>query len=433
MKYFLAIDLGASSGRHIIGYLENGQVVTKEIYRFSNGNVIKDSHLTWDIEHIFEEVKKGIKKCLEEYHEIESFSIDTWGVDYVLLKGDEPVYPVFAYRDDRTKAPIEKVHEIISFDELYEITGLQFQPFNTIYQLYCDKLEGRLEGVTDFLHISEYLLYRLTGKKVKEYTMASTTGMLDLNTNDFSSAIIEKLGFEKSLFKPLYKQGFVIGDLTPEVQSEIGGNVKAVLCSTHDTGAAVEGIPFEKNVPYISSGTWSILGIKLNHGINSKTAQNANYSNEYGPNYIRFQTNIMGLWIIQNLAKQLNRNFVELVEDARQSNYQELYSVNDQCFLNCSDMKTEIIKWFKDHNKPLPKEDKDIVNTTYRSLAYNYSIALKNLETITGQTFDSFYIVGGGAKNAYLNELTELYTHKKVIALPIEASSIGNILGQIKE
>lgn len=433
MKYYLAIDIGASSGRAIVGFMENKELKLDEVFRFPNGVKKEDEHLIWDIDSLYENVLEGIYKALFKYSKIESMSIDTWGVDYVLLSKDKVIKPCYAYRDTRTKEVIPLVHDIIPFDRLYSITGSQFQDFNTIYQFYHDKRSGRLDKADSYLHIPEYLIYRLTGVKVHEYTNASTTGMLDGKTNFFSQEIIDRLGFKRSLFTKLEKPGYVVGNFIPTVESRVRGNMKVILCPTHDTASAVEGIPMDNNCPYISSGTWSLLGVKVDHVINSKEARIANYSNEYGPNYIRFQKNIMGLWIIQGLAKQMNLAFDEMVSLARSSIYEELFDVNDSCFLSSLDMKNEIINWFKRNNLPYPKSDKDIINATYRSLAYSYKVALEELEKITNKKYDSLYIVGGGAKNQYLNELTKEYTNTNVIALPIEATAIGNLLTQMRK
>lgn len=432
MKYYLAIDIGASSGRHIVGIYSNGKLETDEIYRFKNGVEEKDGHLVWDVQHLFYEVLKGIKLALQTYPKFESMSIDTWGVDYVLLKGDKEVLPIYSYRDTRTKEIIDDVHKIIPFKDLYSITGCQFQEFNTIYQLYKDKVDGRLDGVTDFLHIPEYLMYRLTGNKVKEYTNASTTGMMELKTKTYSKRIIDTLGFDKNLFKPLYKQGYEVGYLLPQIQNEVNGNIKVVLCSTHDTAAAVEGIPMKENAPYISSGTWSLLGVKHEIGINSNVAMRANYSNEYGPNYVRVQKNIMGMWIYNNLANDLNVNAIELAELAEKSKYSEVFDVNADCFLSSLNMKETISQWYLRHMKKAPKTQEDFARAVCISLAYSYKKAIEELEKITKQSFEEIYIVGGGAKNKLLNKLTEQYTKKRIIALPIEATAIGNLLGQIK-
>lgn len=434
MKYYLAIDIGASSGRHIIGYKENGNLQTVEVYRFKNDVKIVDNHLTWDIEYLFQEVKNGIKKALEQYPNIESMSIDTWGVDYVLFDGDKEILPCYAYRDSRTKEVIPQVHEIIPFEKLYDITGSQFQEFNTIYQLYDDKLKGRLDKATMFLHIPEYFMYKLTGVAKKEYTNASTTGMLDGKTNFYSKEIIDKLGLKESLFTDLAKPKELVGYFKEEIAKEVNGNIKVVLCPTHDTASAVEGIVMDKgNGPYISSGTWSLVGIKVDKVITSKKAMEANYSNEYGPNYIRFQKNIIGLWIAQRIAKQIDMRFAEMVELAKTSKYIELFNANDPCFLASLDMMSEIKQWFIRNNITPPESNADYINTTFRSLAYSYKMAMEELESITNTKYDKIYIVGGGAKNQYLNELTKEYTGLDVIALPIEATAIGNLLTQMED
>ena len=433
MKYYLAIDIGASSGRHIIGYYKNNELVLDEVYLFKNSVIIENNNLIWNIDNIFFEVKQGIKKALEKYKHIESMSIDTWGVDYVLLNGDKVIYPVYSYRDDRTAKIIDKVHNLISFDELYKITGSQFQKFNTIYQLYDDLINDRLNNVTDFLMIPEYLSYCLTGVKKKEYTNASTTGMFDYNNNCYSKEIIEKLKFNKNLFKNISYPGEIVGNFKKEIIDEVGGNIVVKLCASHDTASAVEGIPMIDNNPYISSGTWSLLGLKIDHIINSNEAKNANYSNELGPNYVRFQKNIMGLWIIQNLAKQMNLDFATMVKMAKESEYNVVFDVNNPMFLSALDMKIAIKNYFMERKMILPKEDKDYINSTYISLAYSYKESLDELEKITNQKFDKLYIVGGGAKNQYLNDLTKDITQKKVIALPIEATAIGNLLIQMEE
>lgn len=432
-KYYLAIDIGASSGRHIVGHKENGNLVTDEVYRFPNGVKEENGHLVWDVDNLLKEVKAGIKEALLKYPRIESMSIDTWGVDYVLLDGEKEILPAYAYRDHRTEKVVAKVHEILPFERLYEITGSQFQTFNTVYQLYEDKLSGRMEKATAFLHIPEYLMFKLVGVKKHEYTNASTTGMLDGKTNGYSKEIISKLGLKEELFGPLSKPGTVLGFFKEEVQKEVGGNIKVVLCPTHDTASAVEGIPMEGNAPYISSGTWSLLGLKVPDVLTSKKAMAANFSNEYGPSYVRLQKNIMGLWIIQGLAKQIDLSFPKMVEMSKSSTFEGMFDVNDPCFLSSLDMASEIKNWFILKELTPPHDDADLINATYRSLALSYKAALDELEEISGSKFDSLYIVGGGAKNEYLNNLTSEFTGKKVIALPIEATAIGNLLSQMEE
>ena len=432
MKYYLAIDIGASSGRHIIGHYENEQLILEEIYRFPNGVINQNNHLIWDIDNLFLNIKKGIKLCLEKYSQIESLAIDTWGCDYVLMNKDQVIYPCYAYRDNRTNSIIDEVHKRISFEKLYNISGSQFQNFNTIYQLYEDKVSGRLKKADSFLMIPEYLTYKLTGIKMKEFTNAGTTGLYDINTLKVSQEIIDKLQFPEFVKEKVYKPSTLVGDLKEDIIQEVGGNIKVKLCCSHDTASAIECLKMDDEI-YISSGTWSLLGIKTKTPITTLKAQQANYSNEFGPNYIRFQKNIMGLWIIQNLSKELSLSFTDMVSLASLSKYNELIDVNDECFKAPKDMKKEIISYLSNRKMILPKNNADLINLVYHSLAFSYQQAIEELEEITNKKFKKIYIVGGGAKNKYLNELTKFYTQKEVIALPIEATSIGNLMMQMEE
>ena len=434
MKRYLAIDIGASSGRHIAGYMQNGELVTEEIYRFPNGMDTCDGHLVWDTDRLLSEVKEGIRLTLLKYPDTVSLSIDTWGVDYVLMKGDEEVKPTYAYRDSRVEEPIKEVHSIIPFEKLYSITGTQFNKFNTIYQLYADKKAGRLEGVTDFLMIPEYLMYKLTGVKKKEFTEASTTGLVNADTLEYDTEIFRTLGLPETLIKKIDKPGDLVGSLSKEVANEVGGCLEVVLCATHDTGSAVEAIDMETNSPYISSGTWSLLGVKTERAITDVKSCNSGYSNEGGVGYNRYQKNITGMWIIQSLRKELcpDTSYSDIADMAASSNYREVFDVNDDAFMAPESMKDAIAEYLKNAGKPIPASDADYFNSAYHSLGYCYDIAIKDLENNTGKSYPEIYIVGGGAKNAYLNGLTESYTGKKVVALPIEATAIGNLKIQMK-
>ena len=430
MRYYLAIDIGASSGRHIVGWQEDGGIQTKEVYRFPNGVTEENGHLTWDVRKLFSNVVKGIVEAFKQYPEIDSLSIDTWGVDYVLLKGDEEVFPVYAYRDGRTEAIIPLVHEKVPFSELYRHTGCQFQPFNTSYQLYDEKVNGRLEGVTDMLMMPEYLMWKLCGVKAREYTNATTTGMIHAETGEFDQEITERLGYPKHLFPKLSQPGTVLGTLRPEIAAAVGGNCKVVLCATHDTGSAVEGIPMEGNHPYISSGTWSLLGVKTPKPIADPGSEAANYSNEGGVGYNRYQKNIMGMWLVNELQRELcpDMKFPEIVKLAEESTCSAIVDANASEFLAPKSMKTAF-----DHatNNALATLG-DYFRCAYRSLAASYCQAIDELEANTGTKYEKLYIVGGGAKNVFLNRLTEEATGKKVIALPIEATALGNLKIQME-
>ena len=421
MKYALAVDIGASSGRHIVGWLEDGKIRTKEVYRFPNGVTEKDGRLTWDMDGLLEHVKCGIAEAKKQFSTIDTLSIDTWGVDYVLLKGDEEVYPVYAYRDSRTEAVVSQVHEIIPFSELYRHTGCQFQPFNTIYQLYHEKLNGRLEGVTDMLMIPEYLIWKLCGVKAREYTNATTMGMINAQTGEFDMEIVEALGYPKHLFPKLSQPGTVIGEYE---------GIRCVLCATHDTGSAVEGIPMEGNQPYISSGTWSLLGVKTPKPITDRASEEANYSNEGGVGYNRYQKNIMGMWLVNELRRDIcpELPFPEIVNTAEESTCGILVDANAQEFLAPKSMKAAFDKATGGSLHTIG----DYFRCAYRSLAVSYQKAIEELEANTRRQYEKLYIVGGGAKNAFLNHLTEEATGKQVIALPIEATALGNLKIQME-
>jgi len=418
---YLAIDIGASSGRHIVGWLEGGEVKTKEVYRFPNGVTERGGHLTWDVEALLGHVKEGIDRALAEFGSMESFSIDTWGCDYVLLRGNEEVRPCHAYRDNRTERVIPSIHEIIPFGTLYARTGCQFQPFNTVYQLCEDMRRGRLEGVTDFLMVPECLLWKLTGVKVKEYTNATTTGLVNAKTGEFDLEIVENLGLPARLFPALSQPGTVVGEYL---------GIKAVLCATHDTGSAVEGIPMEGEQPYISSGTWSLLGVKTPKPITDAKSMAANWSNEGGVGYNRYQKNIMGMWLVNRLRDELcpGKPFPEIVDEAEASTFEGTVDANAPAFLAPERMKAA----FDGALEVKPQTVGDYFRCAYRSLALSYRDAIRELEENTGKTYEKLYIVGGGAKNAFLNRLTEEATGKQVIALPIEATALGNLKIQMR-
>ena len=421
MKYYLAVDIGASSGRHILGWLEDGKISVREVYRFPNGVTEREGHLTWDIEALLSHVKHGIDIALEECPDIASLSVDTWGVDYVLMKGDAEVLPCYAYRDTRTQKSIPEVHGIMPFEELYRRTGIQFQPFNTIYQLYADKMAGRLEGVTDFLMMPEYLLYKLCGVKSHEYTNATTGGMVSAKTGQFDAEIISALGLPPELFCKLSQPGTKLGTYK---------GIQCVLCATHDTASAVEGIPMDGDEIFISSGTWSLLGAKIPSPITTPESMKANYTNEGGVGYTRYLKNIMGMWLINRLRDELckGKDFGDIVREAEASTFDETVNADDEAFLAPESMKAA----FDSKLAAKPEDSAGYFRCAYRSLAQSYKRAVVEMEAISGRTYTSIYIVGGGAKNAFLNRLTEEATGKKVIALPIEATALGNLKIQME-
>ncbi len=421
MKYYLAIDLGASSGRHIVGWREGDEIQTCEVYRFPNGMQTQDGHLIWDVDALVSQIRVGIDKAVEKYGGIESLSIDTWGVDYVLLNGEKEILPCYAYRDDRTEAAIRQVHAILPFEELYRRTGVQFQPFTTVYQLYADKLAGRLEKATDCLMMPEYLLYKLCGVKAHEYTIQTTSGLVSAKTGVIDEMIVDALGLPRHLFGKLCRPGTVLGEYK---------GIRCVLCATHDTGSAVEGIPMQGNHPYISSGTWSLLGIKSEAPVVCEEGRLGNWSNEGGVGYTRFQKNIMGMWLVNRLRDELcpQTDFASLVSEAQASAYTETVDVNDAAFLAPKSMRAA----FDAALEVKPQTVGDYFACAYKSLALCYAQAVKELEQIAQKRYECIYIVGGGAKNEFLNRLTQETSKKQVVALPIEAAAIGSIKIQME-
>lgn len=431
MTYHLAIDIGASSGRHILGYIENGKLHLEEIHRFENYITNQNGTLVWDIEHLVNEVKKGIAKCKEIGKIPCTVAIDTWGVDYVLLdKNKQEIIPAVSYRDSRTNRVINKVESIISAEELYLKTGIQKQNFNTIYQLYADKLSGRLEDAKHFLMIPAYLSYKLTGIIKNEYTNATTTGMVNADTKQWDYEIIDKLSLPKHLFGTLDTPCTVIGNFTKEMQDYAGFDSTVIFAPSHDTASAVCACPIDDNSVYISSGTWSLIGVESLNPIVNEKSMAANFANEGGIDYrFRFLKNYMGMWLFQNVKKNLNNKFSydDMMRLAMQSKRFEMLDTNAPDFLAPENMINAIRSYLKNESIPIEV----VINSVYHSLAQSYKNAIDEIEKLADKTIDNIFIVGGGSKDTYLNELTAQYTGKKVVTGLSEATATGNLLSQI--
>lgn len=431
MTYYLAIDIGASSGRHILGYIDNGRLKLEEIHRFENYITNQNGTLVWDIEHLVSEVKKGIAKCKEIGKIPCTVAIDTWGVDYVLLdESKQEILPAVSYRDSRTNRVINKVESIISAEELYLKTGIQKQNFNTIYQLYADKLSGRLEDAKHFLMIPAYLSYKLTGIIKNEYTNATTTGMVNADTKQWDYEIIEKLSLPKHLFGTLDTPCTVIGNFTKEMQDYAGFDSTVIFAPSHDTASAVCACPIDDNSVYISSGTWSLIGVESLNPIVNEKSMAANFANEGGIDYrFRFLKNYMGMWLFQNVKKNLNNEFSydDMMRLAMQSKRFEMIDTNAPDFLAPENMINAIRSYLKNESIPIEV----VINSVYHSLAQSYKNAIDEIEKLAGKTIDNVFIVGGGSKDTYLNKLTAQYTGKKVVTGLSEATATGNLLSQI--
>ena len=431
MTYYLAIDIGASSGRHILGYIDNGRLKLEEIHRFENYITNQNGTLVWDIEHLVSEVKKGIAKCKEIGKIPCTVAIDTWGVDYVLLdESKQEILPAVSYRDSRTNSVINKVESIISAEELYLKTGIQKQNFNTIYQLYVDYLSGKLDNAKYFLMIPAYLSYKLTGIIKNEYTNATTTGMVNADTKQWDYEIIDKLSLPKHLFGTLDTPCTVIGNFTKEMQDYAGFDSTVIFAPSHDTASAVCACPIDDNSVYISSGTWSLIGVESLNPIVNEKSMAANFANEGGIDYrFRFLKNYMGMWLFQNVKKNLNNEFSydDMMRLAMQSKRFEMIDTNAPDFLAPENMINAIRSYLKNESMPIEV----VINSVYHSLAQSYKNAIDEIEKLAGKTIDNIFIVGGGSKDTYLNELTAQYTGKKVVTGLSEATATGNLLSQI--
>lgn len=436
MKYYLSIDIGASSGRHILSSVQNGRLVLEEVYRFENGMTQKDGHLVWEYEKLFSNIIEGLKECKKLGKIPVSVGIDTWGVDYALIDADGKVIgDVYAYRDGRTEEPIKKVHEIIPFETLYKRTGSQFQIYNTIYQLYTDKLSGKLDKAERFLMMPDFFNYLLTGVMKNEFTNASTTGLMSAKTRDWDMETVKELGLPEKLFKELSDPATLVGNLKPEIAKEIGYDLKVVLPATHDTASAVMAVPEIGQPLYISSGTWSLLGIESPVAISTEEALKENFTNEGGyERSTRFLKNIMGLWMIQCVRREYNKkyswgDFVTLSKEVKDFN--SIVDVNDNSFLAPASMIEAIKDYCRKTGQKVPETPGEIALCVYDSLAVCYKRAVETVERVTGYKFDTIHIVGGGCQNAYLNELTAKRTGRRVVAGPVEATAIGNALSQL--
>ena len=436
MKYYLSIDIGASSGRHILSSVQNGKLILEEVYRFENGMTEKDGHLVWDYKKLFSDILQGMKECKKAGEIPVSVGIDTWGVDYALIdKAGEVIGDVFAYRDGRTAEPIKKLHSKIPFETLYERTGSQFQIYNTIYQLYTDKLSGKLDNAERFLMMPDFFNYLLTGVMKNEFTNASTTGLMSAKTREWDMQTVRELELPEKLFKELSDPATFVGRLKPEIADEVGYDLNVVLPATHDTASAVMAVPEVGQPLYISSGTWSLLGIESPVAISTEEALKENFTNEggYGRS-TRFLKNIMGLWMIQCVRREYNKkyswaDFVKLSKEVKDFN--SIVDVNDSSFMAPASMIDAIKAYCAKTGQKVPETPGEIALCVYDSLAVCYNKAIETVEKVTGYKFNVIHIVGGGCQNGYLNELTAKRTGRKVVAGPVEATAIGNALAQL--
>ena len=442
MKYHLAVDIGATSGRHILGHVEQGRIVLEEVYRFENGPKKRGGRLCWDFDALAREVVNGLKACAKLGKVPATLGVDTWGVDFALVDREGRVLgDTVAYRDSRTQGMDALVEELIPAQELYRRTGIQKQSFNTIYQLMAVKCQSPelLEQAHRLLLVPDYLHYTLTGVMSNEYTEASTSGLVSAAAKDWDRELLDLLGFPQKLFGTLSLPGTALGGLCPALREELGFDCQVVLPASHDTGSAFLAVPAgEGDSVTLSSGTWSLLGVELETPVTTPESRAANFTNEGGYQYrYRYLKNIMGLWMIQNLRREMAENgqlpgFGELSRLAREAaDFPGRVDVDDPVFMAPESMSAAVRAYCERTGQPVPQSPGELLSCVYHSLAQCYAQSVRQLERLTGRSFQAVHIVGGGSQDAYLNQLTASATGLPVYAGPTEGTALGNLLVQM--
>jgi len=436
--YYLAIDIGASSGRHMLSWIEDGKIRLEEIYRFENGMKEKNGHLCWDLERLYDEILKGMAVCKKIGKVPVSMGIDTWAVDFVLLDREgKRLGETIGYRDHRTEGMDEEVYRIIKPEDLYARTGIQKQIFNTIYQLMAVKQQTPewMEQAETLLLIPDYFNYLLTGVKRTEYTNATTTQLVSPVSKDWDYELIDLLGYPRKIFGEISKPGTLVGNFSKEIQDEVGFDCQVILPATHDTGSAVVAIPTTKDdALYISSGTWSLMGTEILEADCSSGSMARNLTNEGGYEYrFRYLKNIMGLWMIQSVKKEFKEeySYEHICEQASKQIIPSIVDCNDDMFLAPASMTEAVKAYCERTGQQVPQNEWEIAAVIYNSLGKCYGDTVGQIEQMTGKHYDCIYVVGGGSNAEYLNQITAKYTGRTVYAGPGEATAVGNLLVQM--
>lgn len=440
-KVYLAADFGGGSGRVIAGWLEDGKLTMEEIHRFGNRQVRLGDHVYWDFPALFEDMKAGLKKAASKGYEVESIGVDTWGVDFGLIDRDGQLLgnPV-CYRDARTAGMTEKLFETLNPTEHYATTGIQVMEINTLAQLLSIKGTAQLEAAEHLLFMPDLFSYFLTGKATNEYCIASTSELLDAKRREWSWETIEALGLPKRIFGDIVMPGTVRGELRKDIAEETGlKDVKVIAVGSHDTASAVAAVPAIEGdgpVAFLSSGTWSLLGIELPEPILTEEARQAEFTNEGGVGgRIRFLQNITGLWILQRLMAEWKergeeQTFGELLPAAAQASISSIIPVADAAFTNPPSMEKAISDYCKQSNQPVPQTKGEFVRCLFQSLAKKYQDAIEGVNGLLPESLKRLHIIGGGSQNGLLNQFTADALGIPVWAGPVEATAMGNILVQ---
>jgi rhamnulokinase len=439
---FLAFDLGAESGRAMLGGLENGRLSIVELRRFPNGPLTLFGRLHWNIYALFEEIQSGLRACAASLGgEPESLAVDTWGVDFGLLAEDGSLLGLpFAYRDPRNLAAMERFLGILPKERIYELTGIQFMPFNSLFQLHALMLENPalLRAASDLLFMPDLATHFLTGVRTTESTIASTSQLIDPRSGQWCEDLFDALGVSLGLMPKPIRSGTVIGTLRSELAEGSGlGEILVVDSASHDTASAVAAVPASgENWAYISSGTWSLMGIETQRPLITPRTLELNFTNEGGmEGTIRLLKNVTGLWLVQQCRKKWNAakpaSYDELVAAAESAHpFKAVVDPDDADFLNPADMPEAIREFCRKTKQSVPETPAEIVRCALESLALKYRSVLEELRQVSPNPIERIHIIGGGSRNTLLNQFTASATSAPVVAGPAEATAAGNIMGQ---
>ena len=439
-----AVDLGATSGRVIVGHVDQaaGTLELDHVARFPNGPVRLASGLHWDFTGLYRDLARGLADAFRREPGVASIGVDSWAVDHGLLRGDRLIGEPFHYRDARTEAAVDAVHARVPFEELYRRNGLQFLPFNTVYQLAAEQATGWLDLADSLLLIPDLIGFQLTGAKVAERTNASTTGLVAVASGEWDDDLIERLGLAPSVFAPLVAPGDRLGGLRAEVAGELGApaGIEIVAVGSHDTASAVVAVPMQpESAAYISCGTWGLVGVELEHPVTTDAAREANFTNEGGVDgRVRFLHNVMGLWLLSESVRWWERDgetidLAELLAAAASVTARvTVFDANDPRFLAPGDLPGRIAEWCREHGEPVPQSRAEFARSIIEGLAEAFAQTVRTASVLSGVDVETIHVVGGGALNELLCRRTADRSGLPVLAGPVEATAIGNVLVQAR-
>jgi rhamnulokinase len=443
MIRFLAFDLGAESGRAILGHFDGQRLELEEIHRFANSPVQVSGHLYWDVLRLWSDIKLGLSKASQTYGDsLQSVGLDTWGVDFGLLASDDNLIgnPVH-YRDSRTNGVMEKVFLKVPRAEIYAETGIQFMQLNSLYQLYSMVLEPSpsLAAAKTFLNMPDLFNFWLSGRKASEFTIATTTQCYNPVRRDWAWNLLERLEIPSHIFQPLIQPCTVLDRLRPAVAEETGcGSIPVVAPACHDTGCAVLAVPTEESdYIYLSSGTWSLMGVEIDQPVINNNSLTCDLTNEGGVNgKFRFLKNIMGMWLLQECRREWSRlgrtysydDLTRLAEAAPA--FGPLILTSDPCFLAPGNMPIRIQSFCRETGQDVPQEEGAIARCIFESLALEYRWVAERIDDLLGRRMQTVHVIGGGSRNKLLNQFTADATGRKVVSGPVEAITIGNLMAQ---